>query len=81
MIHKEYKINKVYAGTVEDLRDELSVITIENLKQYIPYRKKWDEFYSMWLRFGPEAARTILIPYIWDGSLPSPKEAYYGTTR
>ena len=74
-------IQKVYTGTVEELKDELSVITIENMKQYVSYKKKWDEFYSMWLRFGPEAARTILIPYIWDGSLPSPKEAYHGTTR
>ena len=81
MIQQEYKFNKVYPGTVEDLKEELSLITIENLTQYLPYKKKWDEFYSMWLRFGPEAARTILIPSIWDGRLPPPSEAHYGPKR
>ena len=72
---------KVYSGTVDEFREELSSLTIENLKQYTGYRRKWDDFYSMWLRFGPDAARTILIPYIWDGRLPAPSEAHYGTTR
>ena len=81
MITKEYNFNKVYEGTVDELKEELSVLTIENIKQYLPYKLRWDDFYSMWLRFGPEAARTILIPYIWEGKLPSPKEARRGTRR
>ena len=76
MIQREYNFNKVYPGTVDELKEELSVLTIENVKRYLPYKKRWDDFYSMWQRFGPEAARTIMIPYIWDGRLPSPKEAY-----
>ena len=74
MIHDTYKFDKVYSGSVEELQEELSVLTLNNIKKYIPYKKKWDDFYSMWLRFGPDAARTILIPYIWDGRYPSPRE-------
>ena len=79
MIQPTYTFNKVYKGTVDDLKQELSVLDLENIKRYLPYRARWDDFYSMWLRFGPEAARTILIPYIWDGRIPSPKEALHGT--
>ena len=74
MIQDQYKLEKVYKGSYEELVQELSVVTLENVKTYRPYRKRWDDFYSMWLRFGPEAARTNLIPYIWDGRIPSPKE-------
>ena len=66
---------KAYKGTVDELQEELKALTVENIKSYIGYTRKWDDFYSMWQRFGPEAARTILIPYIWDGRLPAPSEA------
>ena len=65
-----------YKGTVEDLKEELSVLTLENIKKYTGLKPKWDDFYEVWLRFGPEAARTVLLPHIWSGTLPSPKEAY-----
>ena len=80
MIQSEYNFNKVYPGTVDDLKEELNALTIENVKRYLPYRNKWYDFYSMWQRFGPEAARTIMIPYIWDGRYPSPMEITNGTT-
>ena len=70
-------MDKVYKGTAEDLQEELKVLTVENIKNYTGYKRKWDDFYSMWQRFGPDAARTILIPYIWDGRLPSPEDAKY----
>ena len=79
MITREYNFDKVYKGTVEELQEELSVLTLENIKSYRPYKLRWDDFYSMWLRFGPDAARTVLIPYIWDGRIPSPKEVKNGT--
>ena len=75
MIQDKYEFDKVYSGSVSDLQEELKAITIENIKKYPPYRTKWDDFYSMWQRFGPESARTILIPYIWDGRFPAPSEA------
>ena len=74
MIQDKYVIEKVYKGSVEQLKEELSHITLENVKQYKEYKLRWDDFYSMWLRFGPESARTIMIPYIWRGDIPSPKE-------
>ena len=73
VIHDKYTFDKVYEGSVEELQEELSDVTLENIRKYKAYESKLDDFYSMWLRFGPEAARTILIPYIWDGRLPSPR--------
>ena len=80
MIQDQYKLEKVYQGSYEELQQELSVITLENVKQYKSYKDNWDDFYTMWLVFGPDAARTVLIPYIWDGRIPSPKEARRGRT-
>jgi hypothetical protein len=74
MIQDQYKLEKVYEGSYEELQQELSVITLENVKSYKPYKDNWDDFYTMWLVFGPEAARTVLIPFIWDGRIPSPRE-------
>ena len=73
--HTKYNLKKVYEGTVEQLQEELSVLTLENIKQYRAYKSKWDDFYEVWLRFGPEAARTILIPYVWTGKLPPVPQA------
>ena len=72
------QLKKVYSGTIEQLQEELSVLTLENIKSYKAYKTRWDDFYSMWLRFGPDAARTIIFPYVWDGRLPSPKEVKGG---
>lgn len=70
--------DKVYTGTAAELQEELQQLTVENIKTYTGYESKWDDFYSMWQRFGPEAARTILIPFIWDGRLPAPGVAKNG---
>ena len=64
-----------YSGTVEQLKEELAVLTLENIKRYPGLKSKWDDFYEVWLRFGPDAARTLLLPYIWDGRLPTVAEA------
>ena len=63
-----------HKAEVEKLQQELQLLTLENIKNYPEYKSKQDDFYSMWQRFGPDAARTILIPYIWDGRLPRPSE-------
>ena len=67
--------------TVEEVKAEVQLLTLENIRKYPCSRSRMDDFYSMWLRFGPDAARTQLIPYIWDGRIPSPKEAKSGTKR
>ncbi len=78
MIQQQYNLEKVYTGTVEELKEELSVLTLENIKRYPGLKPVWDGFYEMWLRFGPEAARTILIPAIWTGKVPSVMESKRG---
>ena len=78
MIQDQYNLEKVYTGTVEELKEELSVLTLENIKRYPGLKSKWDDFYEMWLRFGPEAARTVLIPAIWTGQVPPVPEAKGG---
>ena len=75
MIQDKYNLKKVYEGTVEQLQEELRVLTLENIKSYPGLKTQWDNFYEMWLRFGPEAARTNLIPYVWNGRIPSPANA------
>ena len=74
VIQDKYTFTKVYKGNVAQLQEELQDVTLENIRSYKEYKPKLDDFYSMWLRFGPEAARTILIPYIWRGDFPSPRE-------
>ena len=74
----KYNLEKVYKGTIEQLQEELRVLTLENIKKYPGLKPQWDDFYEMWLRFGPDAARTQLIPYIWSGTLPSVPEAARG---
>ena len=64
-----------HMADVEALQEELQSITLENIKKYPEYKSRQDDFYSMWQKFGPDAARTVLIPYIWDGRLPRPSEA------
>ena len=60
--------------TVEELQEELQLLTLENIRKYPEYKSRWDDFYSMWQQHGPDAARTNLIPYIWDWRLPRPSE-------
>ena len=81
MIQDTYNLEKVYKGTVEQLQEELRVLTLENIKSYPGLKPQWDNFYEMWLRFGPDAARTNLIPYVWTGKIPSVPEAGYGLKR
>jgi len=59
---------------VDKLQQELQLLTLENIKKIPEYKSRQDDFYSMWQKFGPDAARTVLIPYIWDGRLPRPSE-------
>ena len=78
MIPQQYNLEKVYEGTVDQLKEELSVLTLDNIKRYPRLKPMWNDFYEMWLRSGPEAARTILIPAIWTGKVPPVPEAGYG---
>ena len=62
--------------TVAEVKAEVQLLTLENIRKYPCSISKCDQFYSMWQRFGPEAARTAFIPYIWDGRFPRPSEHF-----
>jgi len=62
--------------TVEEVKEEVKLLTVENIKQFPTTPSLEDQFYSMWGRFGPEAARTAMIPYVWDGRVPRPSEFF-----
>jgi hypothetical protein len=63
--------------TVDDVKAEVLLLTLDNIRKFDCGRSKTDDFYSMWGRFGPEAARTAMIPYIWEGKCSRPSE-YFG---
>ena len=43
MIPDTYNIKKVYKGSVEQLQEELSDITLENVKSYKAYKGKCED--------------------------------------
>ena len=60
--------------TVEEVKAEVQLLTIENIRHFPCGVSLKDDFYSMHNRFGAEAARTIMIPAIWNGVIPRPSE-------
>ena len=62
--------------TVEEVKAEVQLLNLDNIKLFDCNRSKIDDFYSMWGRFGPEAARTAMIPYIWEGKCSRPSEYF-----
>ena len=63
--------------TVQEVKAEVTLLTLENIKRFDCTPSVCDQFYSMWGRFGPQAARTAMIPYVWHGKVPRPS-AYFG---
>lgn len=76
MYPKEDFVN-AYNLTVEQVKKEVTYLTLENSRRFPCSPSVRDSFYTMWQRFGPDAARTMLIPYVWQGKVPLPSE-YYG---
>ena len=62
--------------TVEDVQKEILLLNLENIRRYPCSRSSIEDFYTMWSRFGPDAARTIMIPPIWEGKYPLPSEFF-----
>ena len=62
--------------TVEELKKEVQLLSLDNIKSYPCTRGKLDDFYTMWQRFGPQAARDIMMPPIWEGVYPKPSEVF-----
>ena len=62
--------------SVEEVQAEVLLLNTENIRKYPCSRSKTEDFYSMWQRFGPTAARTIMIPTIYYGESPRPSEVF-----
>jgi len=65
-----------YNITPEQVQEEVNLLDLQNIKQLPVSRSKIDDFYSMWQRFGPAAARTYMIPTVWTGKSPLPSEFF-----
>ena len=76
MTPEEVAEKNFYFLTVDEIKYEVSLLTIENIRKYPASRSKTEDFYNMWQRFGPQAARDIMIPYIWYGHGPKPSEVF-----
>ena len=62
--------------TVEEVKYEITLLTADNIRKFPCTRSTREDFQSMWSRFGPEAARTIMIPEIWYDKCPRPSEFF-----
>ena len=63
--------------TVEEVKEEVMLLNLENIKKYPIAEGKRLDFYSLWNKYGPQAGRDIMIPMIWYGMSPKPSE-YFG---
>tara|TARA_R110002012_G_scaffold50743_1_gene131135 strand:- start:128 stop:331 length:204 start_codon:yes stop_codon:yes gene_type:complete len=62
--------------TVEEVKSEVQLLTLANIKKFPCSRSATDDFYSMWQKFGPQAARDNMIPLIWRNECPRPSEVF-----
>ena len=60
--------------TVDEVKRESMLFTLENVKHYPMSRALMEDFYQMWQKFGPQAARDYMIPSLWNGDCPLPSE-------
>ena len=65
-----------YNLTVEQVKEEVSLLHVDTIRDYPCTPSNQSSFYELWNRFGPDAARTAMIPYVWQGKIPRPSEFY-----
>ena len=69
--------NFVPTMSVQEVKDEVLLLNLENIRDFpIPESKQLD-FHSLWTRLGPAAARDVMIPLVWYGVAPKPS-VYFG---
>ena len=71
--------NFVPTMTVQEVKDEVLLLNLENIRHFPISESKRMDFYSLWNKYGPQAGRDILIPVVWYGQCPKPSE-YFGKT-
>ena len=60
--------------TVDQVKQEVALLNLANIRDLGASRTLTEDFYTMWSKFGPEAARTLMIPAVWNGNCPLPSE-------
>ena len=70
------ELKNFYGITPEQVQEEVLLLDLTNIKKIPCSPSLRDQFYSMWQRFGPQAARTATIPYVWQGKMPLPSEYF-----
>ena len=68
-----------YKLTVDQVKEEVLLLTSDNIRYLTKNRTCVENFQSMWQRFGPQAARDMMIPYVWQGKVPLPSEFFSAT--
>jgi len=63
--------------TVQEVKDEVQLLNLDNIRHFPISESKRDDFYSLFNRFGPQAARDIMVPMVWYGYCPRPS-VYFG---
>lgn len=62
--------------TVSEVKEEVLLLNLENIRKFPCGSSKQQDFYTLWSRFGPQAARDIMIPPIWNNEVPRPSEFF-----
>ena len=70
------EIVNYYNLTVEEAKAEVNLLHVEKIRFFPCSPSDRDSFYELWNRFGPEAARTAILPALWTGKMPRPSEVY-----
>ena len=60
--------------TVQEVQQEVQLLNLGNIRDLGATRTLVEDFYTMWSKFGPDAARTLMIPAVWNGKCPLPSE-------
>ena len=66
--------------TVDQVKQEVMLLDVDNIQKFPIKEGKREDFRNLWLRFGPQAARDIMIPDIWYEKCPLPSE-YFGKSE
>ena len=62
--------------TVEQARKEVLLLDVDNIQHYPCKEGKREDFRNLWLRFGPQAARDVILADIFNGKYPLPSEVF-----
>ena len=62
--------------TVDEVKAEVQLLNLENIRSLPCTQSQREDFYSIYNKFGVEAARTIMIPPIFREECVKPSEFF-----